>query len=84
MSFASRAAVEERTDWDTLQYEKRLRSAEVRINQPFCYDTDFRDVQAGAVVYPDQHRLDWDPIIVTSGSMALQLSGELEVTQLHA
>lgn len=84
MSYVLRATLDERVDFDTLRYERRLRSAEVRIGEAFSYDADYRDVQSGAVVYPEQHRLDLDPVIATSGSMILQLSRELEVTLIHA
>ncbi|MEI9913886.1 MAG: hypothetical protein WDN66_02675 [Candidatus Saccharibacteria bacterium] len=61
---------------------RNLASAEVRINQPFIYDRDLDDVKDGKVVYPDQLRLDWDPIVVAVGSNVLDLTTDLSVQKV--
>lgn len=50
-----------------------LKHADVRIYDAFCSERDMRAVENGSVVYPDQIKLDWTPIVVSTGNIALNL-----------
>ena len=64
-------------------YQANLRNAEVRISETFCSDRDLVSTREGRVVYPEQVRRDWSPIVVATGSVVLNLTADLKVISIE-
>jgi hypothetical protein len=80
MSYGSPA--EGVSDYSETAYRRMLQKADVRIGEAFCWDTDYPEVRKGAVVYPDQLRLDWDPQVAAVEGIIIELSKERQVQRI--